>query len=240
MNTAFEYPDIAHLAQTPAGARQIFIDAGMTKIEALFLGGGGETLGRMKIPVTGSFENAFRERGLLDLDADAGIYVTGKLRGAVSRLLKGCRRIHQVLPPAALWAAARKLAGGPDGGAPLAVVEISASGYLLVGVDGDGRLHNDQLTVNPRCGAGSGVNLDRVLQKLGLKREDVDGLLAGYTGEAGADRRKRVNVRADRCGVFSASATISDKNQGIPLPFALAVTIKSEVLKACRRLPSAN
>jgi activator of 2-hydroxyglutaryl-CoA dehydratase/predicted nucleotide-binding protein (sugar kinase/HSP70/actin superfamily) len=64
----------------------------------------------------------------------------------------------------------------------------------------------------------------------------VDAVLADYLGPEGAQRRSEVQVRADRCGVFSASATVSDKNQGIPLAHALAVTIKSEVLKACKKL----
>jgi activator of 2-hydroxyglutaryl-CoA dehydratase/predicted nucleotide-binding protein (sugar kinase/HSP70/actin superfamily) len=122
--------------------------------------------------------------------------------------------------------------------AKIALVELSASGYLVLAVDREGALVDDLLTVNPRCGAGSGVNLDRVLQKLGLDRDDVDRLLAPFLGEAGAERRRKVLVRADRCGVFASSATISDKNQGIPLDMALAVTLKSEVLKACRKLPA--
>ena len=36
--------------------------------------------------------------------------------------------------------------------------------------------------------------------------------------------------------MFSSSATISDKNQGIPLDAALAVTLKSEVLKAVKKI----
>ena len=119
----------------------------------------------------------------------------------------------------------------------LAIVELSASGYLVLGVTRSGGLKDDLLVVNPRCGAGSGVNLDRVLQKLGMAREDLDRVLEPYLGDAGCARRRGVLVRADRCGVFSSSATISDKNQGIPLDVALAVTVKSEVLKACRKLP---
>ena len=45
-------------------------------------------------------------------------------------------------------------------------------------------------------------------------------------------------MRADRCGVFASSATISDKNQGIPLETALAVTLKSEVLKVAKKVPA--
>jgi len=94
------------------------------------------------------------------------------------------------------------------------------------------------LVVNPRCGAGSGINLDRVLRKLGIAREEVDALLAGSLGRAGRKARAEITVRADRCGVFGSSATISDKNQGIPIEVALATTMKSEVLKVCKKLPS--
>jgi len=59
-----------------------------------------------------------------------------------------------------------------------------------------GRLKDDLLVVNARCCAGSGVNLDRVLQKLGMGREDVDRVLAPYLGAAGLERRRKVLVRA--------------------------------------------
>lgn len=128
---------------------------------------------------------------------------------------------------------------GQDEGLPtLAMVEISASGYTLVGIDGAGNLKKDLLVLNPRCGAGTGVNIDRVLQKLGIERSEVDHILAAYLGEAGKAARADITTRADRCGVFGASATISDKNQGIPLAVALATTLKSETLKVCRKLPA--
>ena len=165
------------------------------------------------------------------------LIVTGKLAPLVRETLG---RGTVIQPAAGAWLAARdRLAEEADLQVrTLAMVELSASGYLVIGVDRSGALHDDLLTVNPRCGAGSGINLDRVLQKLGLGRADVDRLLAGYAGEAGRERRAQITVRADRCGVFASSATISDKNQGIPLEVALAVTLKSEVLKACRKLPA--
>ena len=165
------------------------------------------------------------------------IIVTGKLAPLVRETLG---RGTVIAPAAAAWLAARDLlAAEPDPGVrTLAIVDLSASGYSVIGVDRSGALVDDLLVVNPRCGAGSGINLDRVLQKLGLGRADVDTLLADYAGDAGHARRAQVTVRADRCGVFASSATISDKNQGIPLAVALAVTLKSEVLKACRKLPA--
>ncbi|UCH18344.1 MAG: hypothetical protein JSW36_04765 [Burkholderiales bacterium] len=168
--------------------------------------------------------------------SDTSIVISGKLAPLVHETI-GCG--VTALPAAAAWFAARDyLSREPDPSIQsLAVIELSASGYLLIGVDRSGALKDDLLVVNPRCGAGSGVNLDRVLQKLGLGRSDVDPILQAYAGDQGRELRNAATVRADRCGVFSSSATISDKNQGIPLDVALATTLKSEVLKACRKLP---
>ena len=164
------------------------------------------------------------------------IVITGKLAPLIRELLATGTT---VLPAAAAWLAARDLlrAEPNPGVRSLAVIDLSASGYLLVGLDRSGSLKDDLLVVNPRCGAGSGINLDRILQKLGLARSDVDPLLRQYAGDVARERRAGVAVRADRCGVFSSSATVSDKNQGIPLDIALATTLKSELLKACRKLP---
>ena len=83
------------------------------------------------------------------------------------------------------------------------MLDLSASGYLLVGIDRSGALKDDLLLLNPRCGAASGINLDRVLQKLALTRKEVDPLLADYLGDVGREQRDAVSVRADRCGVFT-------------------------------------
>lgn len=174
-------------------------------------------------------------RGAAGAAAAAGLPVAigGRLAAWVRETL-GCGQV--VLPAAALWLAARHRLRA-EGAHDLGAIELSASGYLVLGIDAAGALRDDLLLPNPRCGAGSGANLDRILQKLAIAREQVDALLAAYLGEAGAELRHAVPVRADRCGVFSTSATISDKNQGIPIAAALATTLKSEVLKACRKLP---
>ncbi|MFA6072939.1 MAG: acyl-CoA dehydratase activase-related protein [Candidatus Woesearchaeota archaeon] len=116
------------------------------------------------------------------------------------------------------------------------IIDLSASGYSIICVNSEGELFEDLLTINPKCGAGSGINLSRILEKLDISKEEVDSILSSYLGDDGQEKRKKVTVRADRCGVFSSSATISDKNQGIPLDFALATTLKSEVLKACKKM----
>jgi activator of 2-hydroxyglutaryl-CoA dehydratase/predicted nucleotide-binding protein (sugar kinase/HSP70/actin superfamily) len=179
---------------------------------------------------------AWRAAAGLGTPGAAPVILTGKLASLARDTLDGGTII---LPAAAAWLAARDLflAERDEAIDTLAIVELSASGYLVLGIDRSGALRNDLLLVNPRCGAGSGVNLDRVLQKLGIGRGEVDAILAEYAGESGGARRAQVPVRADRCGVFASSATISDKNQGIPLAAALATTLKSEVLKACRKLP---
>lgn len=231
-------------AEAAAGVRlsplvsQVFIDAGVSHLRLIALGEDSERIVDATLPSDERLRGELLSwRSLVGFGCDDSCaFITGKLAPLVRETL-GCG--VTVLPAAAAWLAARDyLAGEADPSIRfLAVVELSASGYLLLGVDRSGALKDDLLVVNPRCGAGSGVNLDRVLQKLGLARADVDPLLAPYAGERGRELRQATNVRADRCGVFGSSATISDKNQGIPLDVALATTLKSEVLKACRKLP---
>ncbi|MGA7180984.1 MAG: BadF/BadG/BcrA/BcrD ATPase family protein [Thiobacillaceae bacterium] len=218
----------------------IFIDAGVGFLRLRAYDGSNGLLSDKTVPSSSDLGDLLGTHGI-DTFFGAGVqvpvYITGKLAALVKAKLG---RGKTIMPAAASWLAARDLIHQADNKwvQSLAIIELSASGYLIVGVDRSGALKNDLLVVNPRCGAGSGVNLDRVLQKLGMARVEVDALLAGYAGEAGRQHRDLVPVRADRCGVFSSSATISDKNQGIPLDVALATTLKSEVLKACRKLPA--
>jgi activator of 2-hydroxyglutaryl-CoA dehydratase len=222
---AIEGPFIATLQR----AGNLYIDAGVSSIRILACDEQGAQLGRLSIPANEDLGAAVSSHGLDRLPDSTGIYMTGKLQETVRHHIG---RGELILSAAALWSAARSLLEEK----PLAIIELSASGYVIIGIDEAGHLGDDMLSVNPRCGAGSGINLDRVLQKLNIERSHVDAILDDYTGEANRERREAVNIRADRCGVFAASATISDKNQGIPLDFALAVTLKSEVLKACRKL----
>jgi len=222
---AIEGPFIATLQR----AGSLYIDAGVSSIRILACDEQGAQLGRLSIPANEDLGAAVTSHGLDRLPESTGIYMTGKLQETVRHHIG---RGELILSAAALWSAARSLLEEK----PLGIIELSASGYVIIGLDEAGHLKDDMLSVNPRCGAGSGINLDRVLQKLNIERSDVDAILDDYIGEEHRERREAVNVRADRCGVFAASATISDKNQGIPLDFALAVTLKSEVLKACRKL----
>ena len=236
-------PTVSHAAGVglwSKGESGLYIDAG---VGSMRLWGKALQTHMPPIDVTVSSNRDVREilaeqriAGLFPPQPQSPLLITGKLAPLVKEAIGHGKTI---LPAAAAWLAAQDLIRQAEASVrTLACVELSASGYLVVGVDRNGQLKDDLLVVNPRCGAGSGINLDRVIQKLGLSRPDVDALLAGYAGEAGRERRQKVSVRADRCGVFSSSATISDKNQGIPLEMALATTLKSEVLKACRKLPA--
>jgi activator of 2-hydroxyglutaryl-CoA dehydratase len=221
------------------GFCSLFVDAGVRNLRLRACGSDGSVLYDTVVPSNSDLHelfSAYRVGENFGSKEDAHIFITGKLGGTVRDTL-GCGKV--VLPTALFWLAARDLIALPENSAvtSLAMLDLSASGYLLVGIDRTGELKDDLLLLNPRCGAGSGINLDRVLQKLALTRGDVDPLLSNFLGEAGRERREKVSVRADRCGVFASSATISDKNQGIPLDVALATTLKSEVLKACKKLP---
>lgn len=227
----------------PAGladtAARLLVDAGVEHVRLRAIDPHGSVILDRVVANHGDLRRVFEDEGVAGVFGagdDARIVITGRLGATARRALGGGRT---VLPAAALWLAAKDLVARPEnlGVTKLALVDLSASGFLLVGVDRDGSLVDDLLVVNPRCGAGSGINLDRVLQKLGIAREQVDGLLAAYAGGEGRERRAGVSTRADRCGVFASSATVSDKNQGIPLAVALATTLKSEVLKTCRKLP---
>lgn len=229
----------APLAERAGVKAGLFIDAGVGHVRLRAVDGAGGVLSDTLLPSSALRQAIAQHVGIaeqLGQGPGAPVYITGKLAGMAREVLG---RGMTFLPAATAWLAAQDLLQHePDPGVKtLAIVELSATGYLVVGVDRTGALKDDLLVVNPRCGAGSGINLDRVLQKLGLARGDVDALLADYLGDEGRERRERVSVRADRCGVFASSATISDKNQGIPLDMALATTLKSEVLKAARKLP---
>ncbi len=217
----------------------VFVDAGTRHLRLQARDRKGAVLSDLVVPSNSDLHklmpNSQMDPSVRGYDPSRCV-ITGKLAEAVRGRLGGGKLI---LPAAAFWLAAQDLIrqatnGGCDS---LAMIDLSASGYLLIGVEPGGGLKDDLLLMNPRCGAGSGINLDRVLQKLGVEQAAVDQLLAAYLGDAGRERRDQATVRVDRCGVFSTSATVSDKNQGIPLDAALATTLKSEVLKAVKRLP---
>lgn len=221
-----------HLPDAIGQIGSLYCDAGVGSIRLLALDPAGHPLGGKILSSNCNLQQSFQRFGLHTLAPTVPLFLTGKLQRVLYRFFGRGECIDSV---AALWSAVRSLQGGER----LALIELSASGYLVIGVAADGTLADDLLSVNPRCGAGSGVNMERILQKLAIAPEDVDSLLHAYLGGDGEGRRGEVEIRADRCGVFSASATISDKNQGLPLEMALAVTLKTEVLKACKQLTAA-
>jgi activator of 2-hydroxyglutaryl-CoA dehydratase/predicted nucleotide-binding protein (sugar kinase/HSP70/actin superfamily) len=168
------------------------------------------------------------------LSSDHRLFITGKL----AEITRNCLQKGSLIDPeAALWSAAKKMLSEHRlKDKTLGIIEISASGYLVVCIDDQGNLKNDLLISHPRCGAGTGVNLSRILEKLNIRHSEVDDILSAYLGDSGKTMRDQIPVRSDRCGVFSSSATISDKNQGIPLDYALGVTLKSEVMKPCKKM----
>ncbi|UCG78019.1 MAG: hypothetical protein JSV21_10725 [Nitrospirota bacterium] len=206
-------------------AMPVFIDAGVENIR-LHIHEVATT------PSSGQVDSFFKEHGVTDRTRTGKdeILITGKLAEIVQEKTGG----KILLPGAVLWARAKKLAREHQ--CSVGIIELSASGYAVICVDKEGDLLNDRLVVNPKCGAGCGINLKRILEKLDVRLEDADIILKDYLGLQGKNKRGEVTVRADRCGVFSSSATISDKNQGIPLDHALATTMKSEVMKACTRM----
>ena len=208
----------------------IFIDAGIRSFRIVTDSDKRRAPHRWILSSSRNLKLALAEIGLDSVDPSIPVYLTGKLyESAYRRIGHGVK----ILSPAALWAAADDLTDTD----PVAILEVSASGFTAVGVDRNGALKNGLLAANARCGAGSGINIDRVLQKLAISHETVDELLHTYVGTEGEKKRHKINVRTDRCGVFASSATISDKNQGIPIDFALAVTLKSEIVKACAKIP---
>ena len=216
--------------------KTVYIDAGVSSIKVFLYDHNDRLLTSKVFASNANLHQIVRQNGLYTLDKTVQIYITGKLQNTIHKILQ---RGELILSSASLWCAATKLVKHSHTSySSLGILEISASGYMAIAVERDGSLKDGMLNVNPRCGAGSGVNLDRVLQKLAINHQDVDLLLGKYLGKDNQKIRETIHVRADRCGVFASSATISDKNQGIPLDFALAVTLKSEVLKACKKFTS--
>jgi len=212
---------------------KIIIDAGIANIHIRIIKDSKDR--DVVILNNGEIKGVLEKHNLLEhLKNSDQLYITGKLANIIKENLK---HGYIILPAAAFWEEAKFRIKQNTTINSLGIIDLSASGYMVIVVDKNGNLKDDLLVTNPHCGAGSGINLSRILEKLDISPEKVDSILTEYLGEKGRDKRLKVSIRADRCGVFSSSATISDKNQGIPLQDALAVTMKSEVLKACKKMP---
>ncbi len=229
--------------------RNIFIDAGIENIhikayDVIKSSDSEKLISDIIIQNKKNLGKLFEQSGVMELFTNGGtksengstsVYITGKL-AEVTKTVLGQGEL--IMPAAVLWSAAKYFLHREEnkGLETIGIIDLSASGYMNICIDKNENLKNDLLIVNPRCGAGTGVNLNRILEKLDIRREDVDNILANYLGAAERDKRAQIPVRADRCGVFSSSATISDKNQGIPLDYALGVTMKSEIKKPCEKM----
>jgi activator of 2-hydroxyglutaryl-CoA dehydratase/predicted nucleotide-binding protein (sugar kinase/HSP70/actin superfamily) len=233
--------------------KKVFIDAGIEHIHVRTFKSSpganpGTSIDDIIIPNNDDIGKLFRESALKELFKNSEkewendpefIFITGKLSEITKKVLQ---RGESIMPAAVLWSAAKSLLLEEEnrGLESIGIIDLSASGYMVICIDKNGKLQDDLLVVNPRCGAGTGVNLSRILEKLDIDRENVDRILGDYLGEEGKLKREQVPVRSDRCGVFGSSATVSDKNQGIPLDYALAVTMKSEVMKPCKKMPGST
>ncbi|MCK5416773.1 hypothetical protein KAI92_05095 [Candidatus Parcubacteria bacterium] len=216
---------------------KVIIDAGVVNINIQFYNTKNKKINNILIANNDNLRILFKKQNIFKKIKNHEVYITGKLAEIVKKILNAG---NIILSSAALWSAGIELINKKSNKEfnEIAIIDLSASGYLLIGINKDGKLKKDTLIINSRCGAGSGVNLDRILQKLAIDRNEVDKILFEYIGNENKEKREKINIRADRCGVFSSSATISDKNQGIPLSFALATTLKSEVVKTCIKLPN--
>ncbi|GAF92441.1 unnamed protein product, partial [marine sediment metagenome] len=202
--------------------RKVFIDAGIENIHVrtydLFPGNNFETLtNNIIISNNDDIRTLFRESGVMKLFRNAGnslrnidqaIYITGKLSGITKKVLK---HGESIIPAAVLWSAAKSFFRRKENRQleTIGIIDLSASGYMVISIDKHEELKDDLLIVNPRCGAGTGINLSRILEKLSINKEDADSILIDYLGAEGRVKREQIPVRADRCGVFSSSATIS-------------------------------
>ncbi|PKN20554.1 MAG: hypothetical protein CVU71_01825 [Deltaproteobacteria bacterium HGW-Deltaproteobacteria-6] len=227
------------------GKTTYFIDAGMEKLHVRHTGGNGRRYhdhiylhrGHLEHFLEGIRKN-IRNESKEKAGGNPEIYLTGKLSAQAKNVLGYGKRLH---PETVLWQASHNLLmNPPDHLRPvqsLAIIDFSASGFCIAAAHKQEGITPRFIEKNPSCGAGSGINLRRVLEKLNIAADDVDSILKDYLEEDGQALRNALPVRMERCGVFSVSATVSDKNQGLPVEHALAVTMKSEAAKAASRVP---
>lgn len=160
------------------------------------------------------------------------VFITWKLSKSIDKIFPQWENVSSI---SSLWMAWKKIIDENKKYKNIWILEISASWYSWITLDQTWNLYKDNIFINPHCWAWSWINIARILQKLWINESDLDTVLKDYLWEKWFSKRKSILIRADRCWVFASSATISDKNQWIPLENALAVTLKSEVLKACKK-----
>lgn len=156
---AFIREDVADINSVPA-IDVIYIDAGTKNLRLQACTRDGLVQYDNVVASNTDLQKVLSSAGLTRAGSDIAdsvrIVITGKLAGAVQERFGGGK---QILPTAAFWLAAQdliKLNENIDVDS-LAIIDLSASGYLLIGVDRAGKLKDDLLLANPRCGAGSGA-----------------------------------------------------------------------------------
>ncbi len=191
--------------------RRLYIDAGIEHINFSLFEAGNNTqyellTDTVQIPNNDHIPNLLKLPAVNELlkknrDGKSTVYITGKLAAVVKQYVSSGEII---MPAAALWSAAKFYIQQQSKTQieSLGIIDLSASGYMIICIDGHGDLKNDSMIVNPRCGAGTGVNLTRVLEKLDINKDSVDHILSDYLGEKGHKNRSQIPVRSDRCGVF--------------------------------------
>ena len=181
-------------------SRNVFIDAGIENIHIRtydsFAGNPSEALTNdIVIKNNEDMKTLFREFNMMDMIngnektlkiPTPSIYITGKLSEILQKIIN---RGECIMPAAALWAAAKYLLRSDENKEieTVGIIDLSASGYMVICVDKNEQLKDDLLIVNPRCGAGTGINLSRILEKLDIHRSDVDRILVDYVGPAGKE-----------------------------------------------------
>jgi len=165
-------PELVSLDSTTS--REIFIDAGIEHIHVRtfdsFPGNNSETLTNdIIIKNNEDIQKLFRESGIMDLisynenslgNGNPSIYITGKLSEIAQKVLN---RSESIMPAAALLAAAKFLLRSKENKEieTIGIIDLSASGYMVICIDKNEQLKDGLLIVNPRCGAGTGINLSR-------------------------------------------------------------------------------
>ena len=155
-------PDITYNNIAPVSACDtIFIDAGTRHLHLQAYSSDGSIIFDKVIPSNRDFSEVLSSTGLLKTGSSSvdpeRIVITGKLASSVAERFGGGK---QILSTAAFWMAAQDLIKLPEnaGVNSLAIIDLSASGYLIIGIDRSGRLKDDLLLTNPHCGAGSGLH----------------------------------------------------------------------------------
>jgi hypothetical protein len=113
------------------------VDAGVAHVRLRTVDAAGRELDDAVFSSNRDFSALLAERRVKEIFGEgesAPVFITGKLGPMVRRALGGGKTF---MPAAVLWLAAADTAAAAPAGKSLAFVEISASGYTVIGVDGN-------------------------------------------------------------------------------------------------------